>query len=398
MHGGAQRPKGTVNPEPPWIVLKVADKGNGEAAMPGLTDIAFGQNKDGRLEMVATTDDPEGLGGDVWHAWQTTPNGSWTSWHPFGRPGRGAGAPVIARNADGRLEVVVVGGDQALWHRSQVAPNNGWSDWQSIGQPDAQLPMGFLVLAQNADGRLEAAVPANDDFGERAIWHASQTAPSNGWSGWASLDAPPDDFSGPLALGANADGRLELFAPEAFAGGDQEVWHRWQRTPGGDWSGWSSMGSPGGELLPDPPPALGRNADGRLELFVVASDGAIWHSWQTAPNNGWSPWSSLGSQGGGFADLGVGPNADGRLELLATLQNGTDLWRRYQTAPNNGWSPWENLGSVATGTIQSPTLASDADERLELFLRTPDTGGLYQVSQKSPNGDWEARQSWRPPS
>ena len=366
--------------------------------MPGLTGIALGQNEDGRLELVATTDDPEGLGGDVWHAWQTAPNGNWTNWHSLGRPGGGATGPAVAQYADGRLEVAVVGGDQAIWHRWQTAPNNGWSDWQSMGRPDAQVPM-FLTFAQNADGRLEAAVPANNDVGdERTIWHAGQTAPSNGWSGWASLGAPPDDFFGPLALGANADGRLELFAPEAFAGGDQEIWHRWQRTPGGNWSGWSSMGSAGGGELLTSVPVLGRNADGRLELFVVAGDGAVWHSWQTAPNDGWSPWSSLGSQGGGFADLGVGRNADGRLELFATLQDGTDLWRRCQTAPNNGWSPWENLGSVATGTIQGPTLASDADGRLELFLRTPDTGGLYQLTQKRPNGDWEPDHGWQPPS
>lgn len=373
----------------------------GEGGDPGLLaeilGFALAANHDGRLEVVAITADPGGFGGDVWHAWQTAPNGSWTSWHPFGRPGRGASVPVIARNADGRLEVVVVGGDQALWHRSQTAPNNGWSDWQSIGQPDAQSPM-FLVLAQNADGRLEAAVSANDDFGGRAIWHAWQTTPSNGWSGWASLGAPPDDFSGPLVLGANADGRLELFAPEAFAGGDQEIWHRWQRAPGGQWVAWSSLGSPGGELLPDPPPVLGRNADGRLELFVVAGDGAVWHRWQTAPNNGWSAWSSLGSQGGGFADLGVGRNADGRLELFATLQHGSDLWRRCQTAPNSSWMPWENRGRVAAGMIQGPTLTSAADGRLVLFMRTPDSGGLYQLTQTSPNGDWDLGHSWPPPS
>jgi hypothetical protein len=28
---------------------------------------------------------------------------------------------------------------------------------------------------------------------------------------------------------------------------------------------------------------ISRNADGRLEVFGVASDGTIWHAWQTAP-------------------------------------------------------------------------------------------------------------------
>ena len=39
---------------------------------------------------------------------------------------------------------------------------------------------------------------------------------------------------------------------------------------------------------------VGRNADGRLEVFARGADGGIWHKWQTAPNNGWSGWASLG--------------------------------------------------------------------------------------------------------
>ena len=55
-----------------------------------------------------------------------------------------------------------------------------------------------------------------------------------------------------------------------------------------------------GEMLdrfatPDAPPALASNTDGRLELFVQADDGTLWHRWQTAPNNDWSSqWESFG--------------------------------------------------------------------------------------------------------
>ncbi len=47
--------------------------------------------------------------------------------------------------------------------------------------------------------------------------------------------------------------------------------------------------------------AIAPDADGRLELFVVGKDGALWHLWQTAVNNGWSSWTSHGTAGGGFA-------------------------------------------------------------------------------------------------
>ena len=36
------------------------------------------------------------------------------------------------------------------------------------------------------------------------------------------------------------------------------------------------------------PPTVGRNADSRLEVFALREGGALWHTWQTAPNNGWA--------------------------------------------------------------------------------------------------------------
>lgn len=94
----------------------------------------------------------------------------------------------------------------------------------------------------------------------------------------------------------NEDGRLEVFA----RGSDQALWHTWQTTPGGSWSGWRSEGG-WIDLL-----NVARSADGRLEVFARGSDKALWHNWQTTPNGGWSGWNSLG----------------GWIDLLEAAQNG----------------------------------------------------------------------------
>ena len=60
----------------------------------------------------------------MWHIWQTAPNNGWSGWHSLGGDVR---QPSVATNADGRLEVFAVGGDDALWHTWQTAPNNGWA-------------------------------------------------------------------------------------------------------------------------------------------------------------------------------------------------------------------------------------------------------------------------------
>jgi hypothetical protein len=90
----------------------------------------------------------------------------------------------------------------------------------------------------------------------------------------------------------NADGRLELFIPAGPG-----VWHIWQTTPNGDWSDWFNQlpDMPNGPVPVGGSPALAPNADGRLEMFVLGFDKAIWHIWQTAVNNGWSAPFSQGT-------------------------------------------------------------------------------------------------------
>jgi hypothetical protein len=63
---------------------------------------------------------------------------------------------------------------------------------------------------------------------------------------------------------------------EVFVRGtDNALWHIWQTTPNGTWSGWASLG---GVLTSDP--IVASNADGRLEVFVRGTDNALWHIWE----------------------------------------------------------------------------------------------------------------------
>lgn len=93
------------------------------------------------------------------------------------------------------------------------------------------------------------------------------------------------------ALARNKNDRLELFVVDP----DSSVWHRWQEEPGSDrWKAWDPLGEPGQRLGINGPPAVGQNKDGRLELFVTADDGAIWHRRQDpAAPGGWSGWVKL---------------------------------------------------------------------------------------------------------
>jgi hypothetical protein len=86
-------------------------------------------------------------------------------------------------------------------------------------------------------------------------------------------------FSGDPAVGQNADGRLEVFV----RGNDRALYHRWQVAPGGAWSGWAALNGASTSDI-----SVARNTDGRLELFTLGMDKALWHRWQTAPSGGWN--------------------------------------------------------------------------------------------------------------
>ncbi len=100
------------------------------------------------------------LNGDVWHIWQTTPNGSWSSWGDLG------GEPVsigVGQNADGRLELFsearMPAGTQPLWHRWQLATGGAWStteDWEqaALDGPARALFTGRRRGARTNPGRL----------------------------------------------------------------------------------------------------------------------------------------------------------------------------------------------------------------------------------------------------
>jgi hypothetical protein len=314
-----------------------------------LGDLALGENGDGRLELFVR----EGLmsSGTAWHLWQQVPPATgWGGWDTLGSPPGGLANVVaeVGRNGDGRLEVFALGADGAVWHVwQQVA--GGWSGWHSLDGPGGLFPFA-LGVRETADGRL--AVFAVVLGG--GLWRRRQApASAGGWDAWEDLGMPSGVPLTNVSAGLNADGRVEVFA----VGADLAIWHRREATSGGAWGAWVSLGKPAPALLFDRP-AIATNHDGRLELFTVARDGAggeTWHIWQDgAAPSGWSAWESLGGNPGG---IGVAANADGRLELFATLGDGapggpTGVLHRWQTAPNGGWSADQAWTPTLAGSVR----------------------------------------------
>jgi hypothetical protein len=99
-----------------------------------------------------------------------------------------------------------------------------------------------------------------------------------------------------------------------------QVWHQYELSPGGRWSGPSSLG---GEVYDGLDVAS--NADGRLEIFVKARGNDLNHMWQVVILAGCGPVTTMLS-----------------FSRIAVDVTGTDylVHRIYQQSPNGNWSGW----------------------------------------------------------
>jgi acylphosphatase len=324
--------------------------------------IAIINNVDGRLEVFVVGGDGRGGGNELYHKWQTTPNGEWvTDWETLG--GIILGNPAVGQNADGRLEVFVRGDDNRVYHKWQTTPNGEWvTDWETLGGHITS----DVAVSQNADGRLEVFVRGDDN----RVYHKSQTTPNGEWvTDWETLGGIT---LGNPAVGQNADGRLEVFV----RGDDNRVYHKWQSTPNGEWvTDWETLG---GITLGNP--AVGQNADGRLEVFVRGDDNRVYHKWQSTPNGGWTAdWETLG--GITLGNPAVGQNADGRLEVFIRA-NDDGIYHKWQSTPNNGWERNFLPFSFQISFNRDPVVGRNADGRLEVF-GSNEGGQLYHIWQTS---------------
>jgi hypothetical protein len=302
----------------------------------GIRSHVVGTNADGRLEIFAVGHD-----NGLWQKWQVAPNNDWSEWKGLGTPTTDVGLTdrfTVGRNQDGRQELFAIGNDGNAWQIWQTAPNGGWSEWGKLGKPPTEIrPSDRITAGSNKDGRQELFVIGGDD----RLWHTRQMSPNGGWTGWESLGKPRDpDFSEPKdrdlsepLVQKNADGHLEI-----FAAGNGAFCNRWQEAPNGStWRhrGWNEK--------PKPQPGVGLtwleaalNVGGeladRVEVLAFGDDGALWHAWQVDQAPNWSRWHSLGSPPASIraADrLTIGTNEDGRLEVFVVGNDGA-VWHIWQ--------------------------------------------------------------------
>ena len=289
---------------------------------------AVGTHVSGEIEVVASA------GGNVHRAYQPTPGSAFTAWNYLQGRGQPTGLTSlrVGRNQDGRVEVFglaggtlyqvaqrAVGGPSQRFGFWYPVTSSGLSDLRNsrdaLGQQTVTSTVGGRVLALTQVGR-----------------NGAYTAP------WVSLGHPQGAWFTEHEIVPAPNGNLEVFAVAANG-----IWEKYQRSAGGNWSGWIYLGHPSNGTLRSL--ATGFDRAGNVQLFV--SDGRDVHSLQRTPT-GWAAWTPVvNTSFPGVTQIATSQHADGRSMCIAGREGGLKFASQVQ--PNVArWSGWKSATFAAS--------------------------------------------------
>jgi len=255
--------------------------------------------------------------------------------------------PLAAfRLQNGKPQVVVVSGTGKLY-TSHVNPNGQWLKWRTMAAPSGVN--GFLDIAATTD---DSGLPCLYVIGnDHALYTvcASSASTSAKWGTWAKR-----------SIGVNAK-RVSAV----------------------------------------------RHGDGRQQVFVLSTAGAVRTSWQVNATKG-SAWSTPVAFGQtalpSLTDIDAGWTADGKVHVFAIDGTGNG-WARAATGPSplTNWDPWKmwsvplHAPAAATPPALDGIISLTASRWLEngatdipVVFATDRQGNIYVTTYE--NGTW---QHWR---
>jgi hypothetical protein len=282
---------------------------------------------------------------------------------------------VVASNVDGRLEIFYIRSDNNLCHRFQPALNALlWTDESVL----AEVHVEQIAVCANKDGRLEIFyTDSHNNLYNNCQPQAANitTDPTTLKLAWVGQHQFTGITAKQIALGRNFDGRLELFYTDKH----NNLFHMWQNSlpvmdpahPNAQLTNWSPPAAfeQAGKQL-----SVGRNLDGCLELFFTDSDSNLLHAWQLTPASVGNPNTFNGPvqfPKDSAQQISVGQNSDGRLEIIYVGTN-NDLYRNWQTnIPVLPGTP-----ETVTGTWAAKETRIAKNSALQVAVAADPTGAL----------------------
>ncbi len=200
--------------------------------------------------------------------------GSWFGWSdlPFSGFGFQSGPGAASRGIN-RIDVFGRTSDNGLQY-SSLEQGVGFADWQLPPDPGS---VRYAPTAVAGDAQL-TGVDRVDVFATFTDFHVHQlTNQASSWGNWQLLPGGPDFNSGP-AVTSWGPNQFDVFARAKDSG---HLWHT--SFDGTTWTAWDEMT----QFKLAEAPAAASWGNGRIDLFVVDTNGEMHHSWYE--NNQWQP-------------------------------------------------------------------------------------------------------------
>ena len=269
--------------------------------------------------------------------YQITPGGGWSKW--MGPDWAGKGYPpqvyelAAAQQNNGCVQFFALDLKLQLWSTAQSAPGGDWTPWAGPNWNSGAPGMKRIAASQQGGNR---GAQLWGITGDLSLVTCYQLTPGGKWSGWQGWPATPQNsqFVEVTAAQQN-DGRVQLWVIDT----KDQLWSCWQTAPGGDWTGWSGPNWDGAPALSNIS-ACQQGGTRGAQLWGITRDYTLISDYQVSPGGNWSGWSSLSWL-----------NAQPCYELTAAQQNNgcVELWivtlkqvlsSISQTSPGGNWSGW----------------------------------------------------------
>jgi hypothetical protein len=169
----------------------------------GIRQIELGNRADGRIEVFVVGNDYQ-----LYTMTQSSPNGGkahndWTTWTTPGPYRADLSQIAVGQNLDGRLQLFALAGDRSVYTIAETAPNGYWSydiPWTSLGGS----AIASISVGTGPDGRLWLVAIGSDN----RVYDQSEIAPNGPFSqAWKTLGG----IVSQIALANEADRSLDVF-------------------------------------------------------------------------------------------------------------------------------------------------------------------------------------------
>jgi hypothetical protein len=124
------------------------------------------------------------------------------------------------------------------------------------------------------------------------------------------------------------EGRIDLF----WIGADGALWHRWWGA-----TGWSDDERLGGE--PASAPAVVSWAANEQQVFIVGRDGQLWNIYWDS--RAWHHWVAMGGAFGADAQVAAATWGANRIDIF--VSDADALWHRFWNGVE--WVEWQREGA-----------------------------------------------------